>query len=480
MVAAPAAVGRVGSVTKPPAAAQCVRAAARSHEEQRRWPVAVVVRSRQELTVLHLHRGADRLTAVTKLAQRGVGSRYGTSGVDPYARWFRYPAGFAPCVLAQALSVVGGLEGARIVDPFCGAGTVGTAVPRAAAFVGIEAHPLIAELASLKLRQGPSPAIRLRRKAERLAADFEPMDPALEHPLVRRCFKPDSLAVLAGLRDAIAAQRGVTRRYLKWALLGTLRDVAAVKVGWPYQRPAVERVAPFTDPASRFVARASFMADDLRTREFTGQARILRGDARYAAVWNRAADGGYFDGCVTSPPYLNNFDYADATRLELFFLGYVSSWAEMCREVRSGMMVATTQQSRMGSAQRSLRSLDRFGMVGEEIADLTADLVRERAERKRGKEYDQLVPSYFSDLVRVLRNLHRFSSRGARSAVVIGDSAPYGIRIDTPRLLGGLAEQIGFELVDDQVVRSRGARWTTNGTRHQVPLCEQLLTLVRR
>jgi hypothetical protein len=421
------------------------------------------------------------LTAVTMArTQRGIGSVYGTSRERAYDRWFRYPAGFSPEALELALAAVAPARGSLVVDPFFGAGTA-SSVLAGSSVVGIEAHPLIAELAATKLARPPGRANGLRRAAHALAAraDWLTADAEAEHTLVRRCFDPAVLKRLVAMRDALDdGSRSPWRRYLRWALLGTLRDVASVKVGWPYQRPAVEREAPHRDPVARMLERAEMIAVDLENG-VRPSGRVVRGDARSARTWRRAASTGGFDGCITSPPYLNNFDYADATRLELYFLGTVSSWAQMCGEVRSGMMVASTQQSGRRHAERALVRLRRYESVYSEVAELTTRLGVERGRRPRGKEYDQVLPAYFADLARVLVNLHTNSVHRARAAWLIGDSAPYGVHVDTPRLAGALARDVGFALVDDVVVRSRGLRWRTNGSRHQVPLTERLITLQR-
>src|SRR5439155_24235590 len=110
----------------------------------------------------------------------------------------------------------------------------------------------------------------------------------------------------------------------------------------------------FTDASARFGQRVEMMAEDLENGE-RPTGRVVHGDARSVTAWRRAGSG--FGACITSPPYLNNFDYADATRLELFFLGIVSSWAEMCTEVRGDMVTATTQQSGRARAQRAAARL---------------------------------------------------------------------------------------------------------------------------
>ncbi|HET9895296.1 MAG TPA: hypothetical protein VFQ44_10215 [Streptosporangiaceae bacterium] len=185
------------------------------------------------------------------------------------------------------------------------------------------------------------------------------------------------------------------------------------------------------------------------------------------------------DGCVSSPPYLNNFDYADATRLELYFWGDITSWAEMCRDVRSEMIVATTQQSRVSMTQEALESLARYGKTGGEIARLTRRLAAERKNRKRGKEYDQVVPSYFLGISQTLGNLAGALAPGAPAVWLIGDSAPYGVYIDTPAIIAKLAAEQGFTVEEDMLLRHRGNRWANNSTRHKMKLSERLVLLRR-
>ena len=65
------------------------------------------------------------------------------------------------------------------------------------------------------------------------------------------------------------------------------------------------------------------------------------------------------DLIVTSPPYLNNYDYADRTRLETYFWGIYESWADITREVRDNLIMAATTQVRM-SAMNEVRECPRI------------------------------------------------------------------------------------------------------------------------
>ena len=85
----------------------------------------------------------------------------------------------------------------------------------------------------------------------------------------------------------------------------------------------------------------------------------------------------------SSPPYLNNFDYADATRLELYFWGPVASWKEMCESVRSGMLVATTQQTRQAVARAAYEQLNRYPTLNKPLQPLVR-LSKQSASAVRG------------------------------------------------------------------------------------------------
>lgn len=410
----------------------------------------------------------------------GRGRSHGTSGREPFDRWFRYPAGFASDYVGMLLDRLDLGEG-TIVDCFAGSGVTGTAArARGLDFAGIEAHPLVAELAQLKLRplaQAEEVRIGAQHVLEVAKEGYADTDTESETDLVVRSFSVDTLRKLVALRSAVEASpdRDVAA-YMKWALLGTLRDVAEVKVGWPYQRPGVARKARYADALTRFVERASVIANDIDSVQTTEtSAHVVVGDSRSSASWE--AFEGRGAACIASPPYLNNFDYADATRLELYFWGAATTWREMCTEVRADMLTATTQQSSVKAKRSALDEL--VGLPGtDRIAPIVEELAMARKSRDgRTKEYDQVIPAYFVGIHRVLQNLSHYLAPGSAALWLIGDSAPYGVYVDTPALIGECAIGAGFELVEDVPLRVRGNRWSSNADRHGVPLSERLLVL---
>jgi hypothetical protein len=409
---------------------------------------------------------------------RPIGKPNGT-GQRAFDRWFRYPAGFSVETMQMAFDRSGAEAGATVVDCFAGVATTGVhAVGQGCTFVGIEGNPLIAELASLKVRKPvidgsdlkDACSVLLERMPSGGASDL-----AGEHDLIVRCFGTENLGELVWLRDQIASMEDAVGQYLMWALVATLRDSAEVKTGWPYQLPATPRRTLVSSVAKGMAARTAAIADDIDSWDAEwGAGTVIGGDSRSPDAWtSMPADA---DACITSPPYLNNYDYLDAIRLELYFLGRAESWADLLQTARSNLVAATTHHATEASAQTAREELRELG--AESLVTTLADqLAVERKRRPRGKEYDRMLLSYAGDMAKVLKHLRGAMRSDGKAVFVVGDSAPYGVYIDTPDLIASLGAAVGFREVSSSLVRNRGLRWRTNGSRHQVELAERMLVL---
>lgn len=88
-----------------------------------------------------------------------------------------------------------------------------------------------------------------------------------------------------------------------------------------------------------------------------------------------------------------------------------------------------------------------------------------------------LVSGYFNDMYNVLSDCYRVLKKGKSAVLVLGDSAPYGVHVQTERLLGEIGVGIGFRDFQIQQLRTRGDKWSANPQRHHVALQETILTL---
>ena len=408
----------------------------------------------------------------------------------PVHRWFTYPAGYSYRLVESKICEYG-LNGQHwIADPFLGSGTTSVAAKTAGVnSFGIEAHPFVFWVAQTKLHfehntsQLADDARRVGQTAQTLYAGG--LDCCNAWPaLVYKCFDADNLRRLYALRTAILQYDTAPERrdFLKLALTATLRIVTSAGAGWPYIAPSkyAERTIR-RDAFAEFEQRCAVMIDDLTAIRWLAavpsEHRLVNGDARRLAQY-AAPDS--IDLILSSPPYLNNYDYADRTRLETYFWGMYDSWGDITRQVRDRLIIAATTQIRRGEmdAVRHCPGVSQVSpTVHSELMNIIGRLSELRLAKGGKKAYDLMVAGYFEDLLPALAGAYAVLKSGQPLVLVLGDSAPYGVHIRTDELIGQLALDVGFARYDVEVIRERGGKWAGNSQRHKVPLRESIVTI---
>jgi DNA modification methylase len=165
--------------------------------------------------------------------------------------------------------------------------------------------------------------------------------------------------------------------------------------------------------------------------------------------------------CITSPPYLNNFDYAEMTRMHLYLLGWAGSWKEISTSVRNDLITNTTTalNGKKGKENQQEKRASLPSKLLKELDEIVSYLVVERKSRAGKKEYDYLVYPYYSEIKQVLSGVHRVLKTGGEVHWVVADAALYGIHIKTHLHTAEIMREIGFKNVAVEFIRKRGHRW---------------------
>jgi len=399
----------------------------------------------------------------------------------PIHRWFRFSAGYSAEWVVDTIGTFltcSGQSRAVVLDPFAGSGTTLLAASRLGCdSYGWEAQDFIFRIADAKLRCVDVDPEEVSLSAKSIVKRSSLCQPEVciesEPQLLQKCYSEDVLIELRRLQQALYEARNEMEDSvwkLMWlALVSTLRPASHVGTAqWQYVLPNKKK-AKTIGPSEGFMQKARIIAEDISvTRDkLSGKMSVCCHDARQPA---ELLDDS-IDMVVTSPPYANNFDYADATRLEMTFLGEVAAYSDL-KKVREPLVRACSQHMVGYDSTAIIEDpilvpiIDRLGPIYEELSDV-------RSTRGGKKAYHAMVVAYFHDMARVWRYIRAAVRPGGQALFVVGDSAPYGVYTPVDEFHGDLAVAAGFESYRFTKTRDRNIKWKNR--KHRVPLKEGVL-----
>ena len=395
----------------------------------------------------------------------------------PVHRWFRYSAGFAAQWVEQVLADWEITKNHLVLDPFAGSGTVSVAcdvlgIPS----IGVEAHPIVSRICKAKLLWATPPERVAEFATNVLKRAQEQNKYSLSYPsLIERSYDSNALASLDALKSAwLLVQDKSRESELVWlALTAILRQTSkAGTAQWQYILPNKTKKRVI-EPLFAFQRQIEIIKADLRWMQAQvnrSLAQVITGDARTFAdvTLNKV------DAVITSPPYANNYDYADALRFEMTFWGDVNGWSDIHDAVRKYLIVSSSQHSSREKLMiEELLASDAVAPIRPELTRIAHKLAEVRESHGGKKHYHTMVAGYCRDISLVLQQLRRVCKPGSRMCWVIGDSAPYGIYCPIEKWIAELAMAAGFTHYSFDKLRDRNIKWKNR--KHRVPLKEGLL-----
>ncbi len=392
----------------------------------------------------------------------------------PIHRWFRFSAGFSAAWARQLIETEKERGRKRVLDPFAGSGTVLLEGEQSNVLtIGVEAHPFMARVARAKLywREDPEVfrtfAFSILQRAKR-----HHVRPSGYPKLIEKCFPPEVLTCLHSLKSAwqAAADNSPLSEVAWLTLISILRACSPVGTAqWQYVLPKKTKTKP-VDPFAAFEAKVWEISNDIAMRQRLApgpEAKLYQDDARACS----SVPEGWAQLVITSPPYANNYDYADATRLEMSFMGEIQGWGDLQGTVRKYLVRSCTQHvAELNGKTYTILGDTLLDPIRKEITPACKELEAERGRHGGKKPYHTMIAAYFSDMARVWTALRRVTTKEALVCFVIGDSAPYGIHVPVETWLGKLAVAAGFESYHFEKTRDRNVKWKNR--KHRVPLHE--------
>ncbi|HEX8790808.1 MAG TPA: DNA methyltransferase [Polyangiaceae bacterium] len=355
-----------------------------------------------------------------------------------------YPARMHPATAARLVRAFSD-DGATVLDPFCGSGTVLVeAMIAGRRAVGTDLNPLAVRLAALKTAPRDAHAREALVAAARTVAAMADERRARRAGATRR-YPPEDVAafdphVLLELDSLRAAAADVPDRATSEAL-GVVLSAILVKVSRrtsdTTHHTAPRRIAAGY-PARLFVKKTEELARRLAAFEAllppgTPPARVAVDDATRL----RTVAASTVDAVVTSPPYVGTYDYVAHHAMRMRWLGLDA------KAFASGEMGSRRSYKRMAGPAEARASWER---------ELTA----------------------------ALKAMARACRTGARIVLLVADSAVHGEALRADAAVAAVAPRTGLELVARASQRRPHFHAPTQRVFERAPRAEHALLLVKR
>lgn len=362
----------------------------------------------------------------------------------PVYNWFKFKEGFSRQLVVDLLAQFGITKGDLVFDPFAGCGTtLLTCKELGLTAAGIDVLPTSSFVAGVKLRDWPNLDELLRCVQQLMDAPFH--EPQIMWPDVRiinLAFTPDVQKQILFFKEEIDTFAPPVRDFLMLGLLSILETVSRTSKDGQFLR-LVEKTIPPVRDALRSIL--STMISDLSQQRQTlfkaGKARVsvAAGDACDEA-WAKKYRGRVA-AIITSPPYLNRYDYSRTYALELCLLS-VRSHREMVN-VRHSLLRSHVESREHAGKKVKLAALD-------EVLNQLA------AKDLNNNRLPVMVQGYFEDMNLVIKNMAAALKPGGRVALVVANAQFAGENVPVDLMLSELAARHGFATEEIWVTRFKG------------------------
>ena len=382
---------------------------------------------------------------------------------EPRHRWYYFKEGFSTNLVDYAISESGLKSDDIILDPFGGSGTVNLcASQKGIDSIGIEVNPFAFFLSKVK-HLNPS----LRYLEGKIKKDISIITKGIikgkKSPFLnfstfseltgkeKWLFNSDVLNSFEGGYNELKKINPAYRNLFKLALINSaMANCNAKKDGkcLRYRTNWEKLDFDSEDILKSFEKNIEVIIEDLIKDAIIVQPKIYNADSRNFLNENKLQ----FKLCITSPPYLNSFDYTDVYRPELF-LGRFIKTQESLYDLRKQTLC---------SHINVLKKLCNFKSDSLLYNKVLAQLNDHRKEFWNGN-IPLMVQLYFQQMNNILKRLFILGKKGTQTWMVVANSAYFNFEIPTDLILADLGTKVGWKLKEIHVLREvfkRGSKYS--------------------
>lgn len=383
----------------------------------------------------------------------------------PIHRWFRLTPSFSPELVIDVLDHWQLPRGARMLDPFCGVGTVPVVCQeRGLPSCSVELNPLLHFVSRVKTTPIENPPNLLDASYQALQvarSHLEAMKPLelepflIEYdasiPNIRNVTRWWSLPVLKKL---VALRMSLSKLSLRPGIVD-LMQLAVVSIlikvsNARHNHPSLSFAKTPREDApvfERFQQQVEMMVADLKSFPSSRpETAVLLGNSKRLEQVLPA--GSLFDAVITSPPYPNRYSYARETRPQMFFLSLV----------QSGREVGQLETEAIGGTWgRATSVLDGHFEYRSPVVQRALHRIPEQISRHSHLMQNYVI-KYFNNIEEHIESLEPYVRPGGKLAYIIGNSKFYDIILPSDEILADIFAAHGFKLVSMEQMRRRNSK----------------------
>jgi DNA modification methylase len=400
--------------------------------------------------------------------------------------WYKFTAGFSHKFVDEIIQLqkLQANHKAKIFDPFAGCGTTLVSAQKASVkAVGNEAQNFMYDIIRTKLNWKINSdliadhLIKLKKHIVDNRAKYNLDKEA--HSLLLSLYNVRTLKTLYLIKSYLPKIKSPKHRlFFKLALSQTLHKVSIYPIAVPYiSRNKTLKVhlsawKVFSMIIQKMLGDSLFLANKKHT------SKIYLQDSRFT---NKKIKANSCSICITSPPYLNNLDYGEVSKVHTHFFGITDNWNDITKHVRKKLVTGSTTHYKESDFNITKFKKSKFCTKNQKVCNILFrryEQIKKISSARLGKKsFHILMMLYFQDMYKVLLEIRRVLEPGGKAFLILGDSAPYGVFIQTTKLLGKIACNAGFESYEIIKIRSRGSKWKELTYRHKQELSENVLIL---
>jgi site-specific DNA-methyltransferase (cytosine-N4-specific) len=382
----------------------------------------------------------------------------------PVYNWFKFKEGFSRELVFRLLLDWKMSKDEIILDPFAGCGTTLLACKEfGCKAVGLDILPVAVFVAKVKLQDWPD--LELLQNAIEALLDKKYRQPTLSFPkvaIIDKAFSKKVQDEILFYKGCISEFEKPVQDFLMLGLISILEQVSYTSKDGQFLR-LVDRNIPSVKKTLR--KQLTEMLDDLYQQQhillFKGgnaKVEILQGDAREPDLTEKY--WGKIGAVITSPPYLNRYDYSRTYSLELCTL-FVDEFSDL-RDIRHSLL-----RSHIESREH----------VGKEISLPALDEILQRLREKdlNNDRIPIMIKGYFEDMNLVIKQLMNYLRPGGLVALVVANARFEGELVPTDLILSELAEIHGFKTESVWVTRYKGNSSQQMGRYGRIPVRESIV-----